>query len=111
MAAAETRAKEQGLKINTRVSLDKDFDFGHAQWDLILFSWMPVNEPARVMEALRDGGVVVVESPEAWYPRNGLLEMFQALRVIHYEDRQQRGDFFRRAEMPVVRMLAEKPAN
>jgi len=110
VALAESRAKQQGLRIHTRVSLDKDFDFGRAQWDLILFSWMPVNEPARTMDALRPGGVVVVESPEAWYPRNGLLNTFVSLHVLRYEDRAQKGDFFDRKVMPVVRLLAERPA-
>ncbi|HTW68055.1 MAG TPA: methyltransferase domain-containing protein [Bryobacteraceae bacterium] len=66
VALAESRAKQQGLKIHTQVSLDKDFDFGRGQGDLILFGWMPLNEPARAVDALRPGGVIVVESPEAW---------------------------------------------
>ena len=111
VALAESRAQQQGLKIHTQISLDKDFDFGHGQWDLILFSWMPVNDPARTVEALRPGGVAVVESPEAWYPMNGLLRTFEGLRILRYEDRLQPADFFDRRAMPVVRLLAEKPAN
>ena len=111
VALAESRAQQQGLKIHTQVSLDRDFDFGQEQWDLILFSWMPVNLPARTADALRPGGVVVVESPEAWYPVNGLLRTFEGLRILRYEDRQQPADFFNRREMPVVRLLAEKPNN
>ena len=110
VALAESRAAQQGLKIHTQVSLDKDFDFGRGQWDLILFSWMPVNEPARVVDALRPGGVVVVESPAAWYPTNGLLMTFKDLRILRYEDRPLAGDFFERKIMPVVRLLAEKPS-
>ncbi len=110
VALAESRARQQGLKIHTQVTVDRDFDFGHGQWDLILFSWMPVNEPARTMDSLRPGGVVVVESPEAWYPTNGLLSIFGSLRVLRYENRAQPGDFFNRKVMPVVRLLAEKPA-
>jgi 2-polyprenyl-3-methyl-5-hydroxy-6-metoxy-1,4-benzoquinol methylase len=109
VALAESRAQQQGLKIHTQISLDKDFDFGHGQWDLILFSWMPVNDPARTVEALRPGGVAVVESPEAWYPINGLLRTFESLRILRYEDRLQPADFFDRRAMPVVRLLAEKP--
>jgi len=110
VALASSRAVQEGLTIHTQVALDRDFDFGHAQWDLILFSWMPVNEPARVSEALRPGGAVVVESPEAWYPLNGLLKMFEGLRIVRYEDRPRQADFFERRQMPVVRLLAEKPA-
>ena len=48
-ALAESRAKQQGLGIHTQVPLDKAFDFGQGQWDLILFSWMPVSELVRCM--------------------------------------------------------------
>lgn len=111
VALAESRAKQQNLKIHTRVTLDKDFDFGHEQWDLILLSWMPVNEPARILEALRPGGVLVFEGPEAWFPRNGLLKTFEPLRVLHYEDQVRPADYFEGREMSVVRLLAEKPPN
>ncbi len=110
VALAESRAKQQGLKIRTQVSLDKDFDFGRGQWDLILLSWMPANEPARILEGLRPGGVLVFEGPEAWFPANGLLKTFEMLRVLRYEDQVRRADFFEGKEIPVVRMLAEKPA-
>jgi SAM-dependent methyltransferase len=108
VALAEKRANELGLKIHTQVALDKDFDFGHEQWDLILLSWMPVNDSARIVSALRPGGVLVFEGPEAWFPPNGLLKDFAALRVVHYEDKVRQADFFERKEIPVVRLLAEK---
>lgn len=109
VALATKRAKEQGLSIHTQVALDKDFDFGREQWDLILLSWMPVNLPARIIDGLRPGGVVVFEGPEAWFTRNGLLSTFDGLRILRYEDMVRSADFFDGGQMPVVRLLAEKP--
>ena len=52
----------------------------------------------------------LVEAGRAWFPQNGLLKMFEPLRVLHYSDERAISDFFDRAEMPVVRLLAEKPS-
>lgn len=41
---------------------------------------------------------------------SGLVRTFEGLRILRYEDQQQRGDFFDRKVTPVVRLLAEKPA-
>ena len=90
--------------------MDWDFDFGHSQWDLILLSWMPVNVPARIVEGLRPGGAVVLEGPEAWFPKNGLLAGFESLRIVRYEDQPRKADFFDGNTIPVIRLLAEKPA-
>ncbi|HEV3485619.1 MAG TPA: hypothetical protein VG106_09445 [Vicinamibacterales bacterium] len=93
------------------MALDTEFDFGKEQWDLILFSWVPPTAmAARTIEALRPGGVVVVEAGRAWFPQNGLLKIFEPLRVLHYSAERAVSDFFNRAEMPVVRLLAEKPS-
>jgi len=110
VALAEKRAKQQNLVIHTQVVLDRDFDFGHNQWDLILLSWMPVNVSAQIVEGLRPGGAVVFEGPEAWFPKNGLLTNFESLRIVRYEDQPRKADYFDGNTIPVVRLLAEKPA-
>lgn len=109
VALAQQRAKELGLTIHTQVALDREFDFGQERWDLILLSWMPPNEVARIVAGLRPGGIVVFEGPRTWFPQNGLLKQFDALRVIRYEDQVTRSDYFVQSDIPVVRLLAEKP--
>jgi SAM-dependent methyltransferase len=110
VALAQKRAQSLGLKLSTVIALDKDFDFGKEQWDLILFSWVPPTaSAARVVEALRPGGIVVVEAGRTWFPQNGLLKMFEPLRIVHYTDERAASDFYSRAEMNVVRLVAEKP--
>jgi SAM-dependent methyltransferase len=109
VALAQQRARQLGLKLRGVVVLDREFDFGKEQWDLILLSWMPPNESARIVEALRPSGVVVFEGPRFWFERNGLLKLFERLRIIRYEDEVTRGDYFQDQQMPVVRLVAEKP--
>ena len=111
VALAQQRADALKLKLRTVVALDTDFEFGREEWDLILYSWVPpTTTAARAVAALRPGGVVVVEAGRAWFPQNGLLKMFEPLRILHYTDERAPSDFFNRAEMSIVRLLAEKPA-
>lgn len=70
---------------------------------------MPPNQPARIVDALTPNGIVVFEGPRFWFPMNGLFKTFEALRVLRYEDEVTRGDFFVEADMPVVRLVAQKP--
>ena len=111
VALAQQRADTLKLKVRTVVAADTAFEFGKEQWDLILFSWVsPAMMAQRAIDALRPGGIVVVEAGGMWFPQNGLLELFEPLRVLHYTDDRAVSDFFDRAEMRVVRLLAEKPA-
>lgn len=111
VALARERARRLGLTIDTAVSHDRDFAFGSSQWDLILFSYMPVNQPERVAEALRPGGIVVFEGPQTWFPDNSLLKAFDSrLRIRHYRDvTTTEGDFFQGQTIPVLRFVAERP--
>jgi SAM-dependent methyltransferase len=98
------------LSLQTAVATDTSYEFGDGKWDLVLYSWVPPDKSAaKAVQSLRPGGVVVVEAGREWFPPNGLLKMFDALRIVQYEDRLAPSDFFRRREMPVVRLVAEKP--
>jgi SAM-dependent methyltransferase len=106
---AQQRARQLGVPLKTSVTHDRGFAFGLSEWDLILLSWMPVNEPARLVDALRPGGIVVFEGPRAWFPQNGLFKAFDALRILRYEDVITEGDFFQGQKLPVLRFVAERP--
>lgn len=111
LALAAQRAQTMGVKLHTVPALAQDFDFGREHWDLILYSWVPPTQPTtRLIAALKPNGLIVVEHGEDWLPLNGLLKSFEALRILRYENELAPSDFFRRREMQVVRMLAEKPA-
>jgi protein-L-isoaspartate O-methyltransferase len=110
VALAQKRATSLNLKLRTVIALDTQFDFGRERWDLIVYSWVsPTGSAAKVIESLRPGGIVVVEAGRGWFSPNALLKMFDPLRIVHYEDRVAPSDFFNRREMPIVRLVAEKP--
>ena len=111
VAVAQSRAEAMKLTLRAVIALDTTFDYGRDQWDLIVCSWVnPVDAAPKLADALRPGGIVVVEAGRAWFGRNALLKMFDGLRIVHYEDRIAPSDFFNRREMAVVRLVAEKPA-
>ena len=111
VALAQQRAKQLGLKITTHTVLDSAFDFGTEQWDLILYSWTRPSTPdaaARAIAGLKPGGIIVFEGGRGFFPPNGALEMFKALRILKYEDVPAVSDYFDREQMNVLRMVAVK---
>ena len=85
-------------------------------WDLIAIIY-PIEKVSiyRVREALRAGGLVVVEAPHkeaAPYPHhydsNELLEIFAGFRILTYEDTRLIADWGLE-EIRLVRLVAEKP--
>jgi hypothetical protein len=68
----------------------------------------PIRTAAKLTESLAPGGILVVEGSAEWWGSNGLLKMFPALHVLHYEDTLAASDFFNRRQMQVIRFCAEK---
>lgn len=109
IATAEKRAKEAGLTVNAKAVRDSEYDFGKERFDLILFSWtMPLVPVERVIDALKPGGVVVMECERDFVGRNGMLKMFDDLRILRYEIVRATADFYDRRESDVLRMVAKK---
>jgi hypothetical protein len=91
------------------VSTDEQYDYGREKWDLIVLSWIgPVRSPAKIIEGLKPGGLVVVEGRQEWFGINGLLKAFSQLRVLDYEDTRAASDFFNRQQVQVVRFSGQK---
>jgi hypothetical protein len=100
---------------------------GVEQWDLIAGIYVHgvlLRASARIVDALRPGGVLVVEGFHRdvmklgiegmtggllGYKTNALLRHFQQLRIERYEDRIAMADW-RRISAPIVRMVARKSA-
>lgn len=121
VAAAQEQAKALGVRITTHVSRAEDFDWGNAQWDLIVLSYVGAREyVSQVSRALRPGGMVVVEAfhrdatkahpigGAVVFDSNELLQLFTGLRVVRYEDTNAVGDFGL-SDTRVVRLAAVKP--
>ena len=115
VAVAREAASRDGIKLNTIIARDSDFDMGEAKWDLILLSYVDIRENAeKVLRALAPGGMVVVEYFHADYDGapggfadNELLQLFGKLRVVRYEDVEDVADFGMQ-KVRLVRLCAEK---
>ena len=116
MAQAQALAEKSKLKIRTVKSTHEHFDYGKAQWDLIVetFAFTTLSEEAyrkRVIDSLKPGGLLIMEGfgdPGRHDPRNLMLESFKELRFLSYEDRDEIADWgLQKARL--VRFAAEKP--
>lgn len=121
VSAAQDEARRLGVKITTHVARAKDFEWGTGAWDLIVLSYVGAREYApKVVQALRPGGLVVVEGfhrdatkarpigGAVVFDTNELLQLFSSLRVVRYEDVDAVSDFGK-LETRVVRLAAVKP--
>ena len=117
---ARAEATRLGVRLIGQVSTFEAFEFGEAQWDLIVLTYEPTKQIAsKVPRALRPGGIVVVEDrhldtkrvwPAGTFGDNELLSMFPGLRVLRYEDVWARPDWSAKGlDERLVRILAEKP--
>ena len=121
VAAAQERAKQLGVTLTALVLRDDQFDFGKDRWDLIVLSYVGAREfVPRVYDALKPGGLVVVEAFHHDSTKNGpiggavvfdtneLLKLFERFRILRYEDTEGIGDFGLQKER-LVRLCAQKP--
>jgi len=121
VAAAQQQAAQLGVKITTRVARAEEFDWGAAQWDLIVLSYVGGREyVSNVVRSLRPGGMVLIEGfhrdatktqpigGAVVFDTNELLTLYHELRVIRYEDSEAVADFGLQ-KVRVVRLLAQKP--
>ena len=73
---------------------DSEYNFGQERFDLILFSWtMPLVPVQRAIDSLKHGGIVVMECGADFVGRNGMLKIFDALRIVQYEIVRATSDF------------------
>lgn len=115
---AKAKAGSSGLKINTVLAADTDFDFGRDQWDLIAVIYALEKRSARrVRDALKPGGIAVIESghrkgPGVPFEYEGgeLRDIFKEFRILKYEEVTTTGDWGDGEKpYPLVRIIARKP--
>lgn len=116
---AREAAAGRGLKLEAVHSSDIEFDFGSERWDLIaIIHAMEKRSVLRVREALKPGGVVVVEAahiqPGGYvygFESEELLKLFEGFEILRYEERLGSHDFSedRSKPEPLVRLAARKP--
>ncbi len=106
---AQKHARELGLTIHTAAVPDSAYDFGKERFDLIVFSWaMPLVDVKKVVDALKPGGVVLMEGAVDYVGRNGMLKKFDDLRIERYEIVRKIADWYDRREIDVLQMVASK---
>jgi 2-polyprenyl-3-methyl-5-hydroxy-6-metoxy-1,4-benzoquinol methylase len=116
LAVAREAAKKAGLRLNAVEASHRSFDFGRERWDLIVMTYSLADmEDAgflrRVRDALKPGGIVLVEQMNAGGtgkgPANALFRSFQDLRVIHYEDKVDMAEWGKQ-QTRLGRLIAQK---
>lgn len=134
MRIANENAAKAGVRINTVHAKFEDFDYGKERWDLIYFIYTdaPVVDAeftGRICAALKPGGYLLIERPfldldhpdPEWRAPlieqdkpNALLKAYSNLRVIHYQDTLEIGDWQQTSvsrletQLRIVRLLARK---
>jgi SAM-dependent methyltransferase len=122
LAIAAADAARAGVALTTRIDTIDGADYGEAQWDLIAAIYAPglVAQPAfaaRLLRALRPGGIVVVESfasPATAANRRpvdidpaDLLPAFAGCRIRRFEDTDGVTDWTPQTTS-LVRLVAER---
>jgi len=108
---ANRNAAGARVKIHTVVARDDQFDFGTAQWDLIVVTYvrdLTAHDAAVFDRALKPGGIVVYENGSS--PGNEVLKAFLGFRIARFEDVEAFSDWNRNDKHLVQRLIAEKPA-
>lgn len=106
---ANRNAASVGVKIRAVVARDDQFDFGAAQWDLIVVTYvrdLNAHDAAVFQRALKPGGIVVYENSAS--PGNAALQAFQSYRIVRFEDVETISDWNREEKHRVQRLIAQK---
>jgi SAM-dependent methyltransferase len=98
MTAANRAASSSKHKLKTVLATHEQFDYGVAQWDLIVetFAFTNLSDAAyrkRVIDSLKPGGPLVIEGFGGGGAKNVMLEGFMGLRVVCYEDMEDVADW------------------
>lgn len=116
LCQAHENAAKAGVEIITEKVGAEYFDYGTERWDLIDIIY-PIEKFSvfKVREALKPGGIVVIEAPHVetvpyphHYQSNELLEIFKGFRILKYEDTLAIADWDPK-EIRLVRLIAQKP--
>lgn len=118
VARARAAAAKRGLQLNAVVGDVNTFVYGTAKWDLVVGIYIHdllTQNAAKVIQALKPGGVLVVEgfhrdSFNFGYQTNELLRVFGGLTILQYEDAVGRPDstWTDETRFRFVRLVARK---
>lgn len=112
---ARASALKLKLPLEAVFSGDEQFDFGREQWDLIAIIYaLEKRSVRRAREALKQGGLLVVESGRKTgkglpfeYAPGELAKMLKGFRLLKYEEVEDVADWDLK-RVPLVRVIAER---
>ena len=117
---AKASAADRGVKLNAVVSDVDAFDFGKERWDLITSVYMhawhrrsTTDIPKRIYDALKPGGILVIEGfaeppNKAGLQTAQLAKQFGSLRIIRNENVTDYPAWYIPEQVPLVFFIAEK---
>jgi 2-polyprenyl-3-methyl-5-hydroxy-6-metoxy-1,4-benzoquinol methylase len=107
---ANRNAARVGVRIHAEVARDDQFDFGTAQWDLIVVTYvrdLTTRDAAIFQRALKPGGMVVYENGSS--TDNALLQAFLRFQIVRFEDVETFSDWNREEKHRIQKMIARIP--
>ncbi len=114
---AGAAASVTGVKMKILKAALEDFDYGVAQWDLMVATYEGIAWLPAAAKGLRPGGLLVVEAysfhpkapPGSSFRPNELVKLFmdRNLEVIRYEDVNEEPEWIKLGR--VIRIFARKP--
>jgi len=125
---AQAEAAKLKLELDARAGDVERMDIGRDKYDLIICMYIhmvPIRNAKKFIDALKPGGVLIVEGHHAeaqsmglhpvsggpaGYMNNQLLRAFERLRIVRYEDRTTQAEWSNGPEgrAPIVRLVARK---
>ena len=117
---AKTSAAAKGLKLNAVVSNVDAYDFGKERWDLIASFYMhawhrrsTTDVPTRIYDALKPGGLLVIEGFAEPPHKLGLqteilAKDFSRMRIIRNENLTEFPAWYQTQRVPLAFFVAEK---
>ena len=128
LAYAQQKAAATGVTLTTQVHDMATYDWGTNKWDLIVLSYSGGRDyAARVQQALKPGGLVVLEAfhmdatnrlqvvggdYRVFFNTDELPKLYRAagLAIVRYEEPIGTADFTKE-KLRLVKMVAQKPLN
>ena len=117
---AKASASAKGVKLNAVVSDVDAFEFGKEQWDLITSFYMhawhrrsPTDVPGRIFDALKPGGLLVIEGfaeppNKAGFQTEMLAKQFSRMRILRNETIEEYPAWYVPERVPLVFFVGEK---
>jgi 2-polyprenyl-3-methyl-5-hydroxy-6-metoxy-1,4-benzoquinol methylase len=107
---AQSNAAKTGVKIRALIARDDEFDYGSAQWDLIVMTYvrdLTANDARVFSKALKPGGIVVYENGAD--NDNSVLRAFLGFQIVHFEDIETTSEWNPQRKSRVQRLIAQSP--